>query len=35
VQVFRSASDAQQSVDRMMEFFDVMSSQLPPTDRAA
>lgn len=35
VQVFRSASDAQQSVDRMMEFFEVMSSQLPPTDRAA
>ncbi len=35
VQVFRSASDAQLAVDRMMEFFEVMSSQLPPTDRAA
>jgi hypothetical protein len=35
VQVFRSVSDAQSSVDRMMEFFEVMSSQLPPTDRAA
>ena len=35
VQVFRSESDAQLAVERMMEFFDVMSSQLPPTDRAA
>ena len=35
VQVFRSVSDAQSSVDRMMEFFEVMSSHLPSTDRAA
>ena len=35
VQVFRSASDAQLAVDRMMEFFDAMSSQLPNNDRAA
>ena len=35
VQVFRSESDARLAVDRMLEFFEVMSSQLPPTDRAA
>jgi len=35
VQVFRSESDAELALDRMMEFFEVMSSQLPPTDRAA
>ena len=34
VQVFRSESDARLAVDRMMEFFDVMSSQ-PPSGRAA
>jgi len=35
VQVFRPASDAQLAVDRMMEFFEAMNSQLPSTDRAA
>ena len=35
VQVFRSESDARFAFDRMLEFFEVMSSQLPPTDRAA
>jgi len=35
VQVFRSESDARLAVDRMLEFFEVMSSQLPSTDRAA
>jgi hypothetical protein len=35
VQIFRTASDAHLAVDRMMEFFATMSSQLPSTDRAA
>ena len=35
VQVFRTASDAHLAVDRMMEVFATMSSQLPSTDRAA
>jgi hypothetical protein len=35
MQVFRSATDARRAVDRMMEFFEVMSSHLPSTDRAA
>jgi hypothetical protein len=35
VQVFRSEPDALLAVDRMMEFFEAMSSQLPTTDRAA
>jgi len=35
VQVFRSEDDARLAVDRMMEFFDAMSSQLPTSDRAA
>lgn len=35
VQVFRSESDARLAIDRMMEFFDAMSSQLPNNDRAA
>jgi hypothetical protein len=35
VQVFRSASDARLAVERMMEFFETMSSHLPSTDRAA
>ena len=35
VQVFRSASDARLAVDRMMEFFEAMSSQPPSTGRAA
>jgi hypothetical protein len=29
VQVFRSASDARLAVDRMMEFFETMSTQAP------
>jgi hypothetical protein len=35
VQVFRSEADARLAVDRMMEFFEAMSSQRPSTDRAA
>ena len=35
MQVFRSATDARLAVDRMLEFFEVMSSQRPSTDRAA
>jgi hypothetical protein len=35
MQVFRSASDARQAVDRMMEFFQTMSSQAPNSRHAA
>jgi hypothetical protein len=35
VQVFRSASAARLAVDRMMEFFETMSTQAPGSGRAA
>jgi hypothetical protein len=35
VQVFRSSSDAHLAVDRMMEFFETMSTQAPRESRVA
>lgn len=35
MQVFRSEETAREAVDRMMEFFDTMSTQPPPDQRAA
>ena len=35
VQVFRSASDARLAIDRMMEFFETISTQAPSPGRAA
>jgi len=35
VQVFRSASDARLALDRMMEFFETMSTQAPGSRQAA
>jgi hypothetical protein len=35
MQVFRSASDARLAVDRMMEFFETMSTQAPGSRRVA
>ena len=35
MQVFRSASSARSAVDRMLEFFDVMSAQAPSTRQVA
>jgi hypothetical protein len=35
VQVFRSASAARLAVDRLMEFFETMSTQAPGSQRAA
>ena len=35
VQVFRSSSDAHLAVDRMMEFFETMSTQAPRASRVA
>jgi hypothetical protein len=35
MQVFSSASSARRAVDRMLEFFDVMSAQAPRTRQVA
>jgi len=35
MQVFRSASAARLAVDRMMEFFETMSTQAPRSQHAA
>jgi len=35
MQLFRSASSARLAVDRMMEFFEMMSVQVPGSRRAA
>jgi hypothetical protein len=35
MQVFRSEDNAREAIDRMMEFFESMSTQPPTGDRAA